>query len=160
MAATALRAALWLLLGGWVGSWGCFGLVVAPVAFRVLPTTELAGELVGPVLAALHLYGLGAGLALAPLARALGRSPLLMLLPLVMAAACAFTHFWLSARIAAIRPLAVGPEGSLEMAARFTQMHQLSMTIFVVVSAAAVVLVLLHAQADAPGTARRGTQAL
>ena len=38
MKATLLRAALWLVLGGWVGSWACFGLVVAPNAFRVLPS--------------------------------------------------------------------------------------------------------------------------
>ena len=30
---TALRTALWLLLGGWFGSWGLFGLVIARVTF-------------------------------------------------------------------------------------------------------------------------------
>ncbi len=54
MAETTLRTALWLLLGGWVGSWACFGLVVVPAAFQVLPSTELAGKLVGPVLGTLR----------------------------------------------------------------------------------------------------------
>ena len=33
---TVLRSLLWLLLGGWVGSWALFGTVIAPTAFRVL----------------------------------------------------------------------------------------------------------------------------
>jgi hypothetical protein len=149
MKATALRTALWLLLGGWVGSWACFGLVVAPAAFQVLPTTELAGQLVGPVLARLHVYGLVAGLALAPLAVALGRGRLLMIAPLVMAGVCAFSHFWVTAEIAAVRPLAFGAGGSVEMATRFGQLHRLSIGLYLAVSAATLVLVLLHARADA-----------
>ena len=62
---TATRTALWLLLGGWFGSWFSFGVLVAPLAFRLLPTTEIAGKLIGPVLTALHLYGAAAGLGLA-----------------------------------------------------------------------------------------------
>ena len=59
-----LRSALWLCLGGWVGAYALFAFVVAPTAFRVLSTPGDAGQLVGPVLRALHLYGLGAGAAL------------------------------------------------------------------------------------------------
>lgn len=149
MAGTALRTALWLLLGGWVGSWACFGLVVAPAAFAVLPTSELAGQLVGPVLSALHVYGLVAGLALAPVAWALGRDRLLTAAPLLMAAVCAFSHFWISAELAEVRPLAFGPGGSVEMATRFGALHRLSMGLYLVVSAATLVLLFLHARADA-----------
>lgn len=149
MAGTALRTALWLTLGGWVGSWACFGLVVAPAAFSVLPTTELAGQLVGPVLGTLHLYGLVAGVALAALARAMGRGRVLVIAPLLLAALCAFSHFWVSAELAEIRPLAFGPEGSVEIATRFGALHRLSMGIYLVVSAATLALVFLHARADA-----------
>jgi hypothetical protein len=45
-----LRSALWLALGGWVGSWALFALVIARLAFRVLPSPEVAGHLVAPVL--------------------------------------------------------------------------------------------------------------
>ena len=62
---TALRTCLWLLLGGWFGSYLLFGAVIAPTAFAVLPSTQLAGDLVGPVLMKLNLYGVFAGIALA-----------------------------------------------------------------------------------------------
>ena len=86
----ATRSALWLCLAGWIGGFGLFALVVAPTAFRVLPSTEIAGTLVGPVLEALHLYGAAAGLLLALLAWRLGRGPLLCLLPLVLTVACLY----------------------------------------------------------------------
>ena len=100
---TASRTALWLLLGGWVGSWALFGLVVAPTAFRILPSTQIAGQLVGPVLTALHLYGGLAGVALALLARGLGRRPLLVALPLLMGAICLASHFGISLPLDEIR---------------------------------------------------------
>jgi len=153
MKGTALRTALWLFLGGWVGSWACFGMVVAPNAFRILPTTEIAGQLIGPVLGTLHLYGLVAGVALALLAGALGRGRFLMAAPLVMAAMCAFSHFWVSREISAVRPLAFGPGGSVEMATRFGDLHRLSMGLFLAVSAATLLLVFLHARADARAAA-------
>ena len=55
-----VRAALWLLLGGWLGAWCLFAFAVAPTAFRSLPA-EAAGSVVGPVIAVLHLYGGVAG---------------------------------------------------------------------------------------------------
>lgn len=146
---TTLLTALWLLLGGWVGSWACFGLVVAPAAFRILPTTELAGQLVGPVIAKLHLYAVVAGVALAAIARALGRGWLLVATPLVMAALCAFSHFWVTPQLATIRPQAFGPDGSLAAAARFAALHRLSLGLYLVVSTGTLALVFAHAREDA-----------
>ena len=54
-----------------------------------------------------------------------------------------------AAELAAVRPLAFGPEGSVEMAERFGALHRLSMGIYLVVSAAALGLLCLHARADA-----------
>lgn len=145
-----LRGLLWVLLGGWVGSWLLFALVVAPTAFRVLPTPGAAGALVAPVLDALHFYGAAAGLALAVLALALGRGSLRIALPLLMAAACLYSQFGVSGELAEIRNQVFGPEGSEELAARFNELHRLSIGIFSVVLVAALVLVGLHAISDTP----------
>jgi hypothetical protein len=115
----ALRTALWLLLGGWVGSWGLFGLVVAGI-------------------------GLGA------LAALLDRGMLRIALPLVLAAACAYSQFGVSAEIAEIRDGAFGPTGSVGGASRWNALHQLSIGIYLAVSAGALALVGLHAASDTP----------
>jgi len=146
---TALRTALWLLLGGWVGSFGLFGLVVARTTFTVLPSTELAGKVVTPVLTALHLYGAAAGIALAGLALALGRGSLRVALPLGLAAVCLYSQFGVSTEMAEIGGLAFGPGGSEEIAARWAHLHRVSMGIFVGVSVCIVWLVGLHARSDA-----------
>jgi hypothetical protein len=145
----ALRTGLWLLLGGWVGSFGLFGLVIAPTAFTVLPSTEIAGTLVAPVLTSIHLYALVAGLGLAALAAALGRGRLRIGLPLVLAAACAYSQFGVSAEIAEIRDGAFGPEGSIQSAARWNALHEVSMGLFIGVSIGILVLLGLHAASDA-----------
>jgi hypothetical protein len=148
--AVAPRIALWLLLGGWFGSWACFGLLVAPAAFRVLPSTAVAGQLVGPVISALHLYGIAAGPLLALIAWKLGRARWLVLLPLATAALTAWSEFAVTPEIAGLRALAFGPEGNQESAARFQHLHQLSMLVFVAVGFATLLLAAGHAAADAP----------
>ena len=145
-----LRGLLWILLGGWVGSWLLFALVVAPTAFRVLPSPDAAGALVGPVLDALHLYGAAAGLALSAIAFALRRGSLRVALPLLMAAACLYSQFGVSAELAEIRHLAFGPEGNEAIAARFNALHRISMGIYSVVLIAALALIGLHVISDAP----------
>jgi hypothetical protein len=149
MGTASLRAALWLLLGGWIGAWVFFAFVVAPTAFRVLPTTQVGGQLVGPVLRALHLYGAGAGVALAALAWGLARSGVGLWIPLAMSALCLVSHFGVTAQIEAIRPLVFGPAGSPEIAARFQLLHRLSMGIYTAVGGAGFLLVAIHARADA-----------
>jgi Domain of unknown function (DUF4149) len=146
---TVLRSALWILLGGWVGAWGLFSLRVAPVAFSALPPDQ-AGHIVAPVLAALHLYGIGAGLALAGLAALLRRGRLLVGLPLALALLCGVSEFGVSAAIHAVRPHAFGPGADAADAARFAWLHRVSVAIFTVVWLGALALVGLHARADAP----------
>jgi hypothetical protein len=145
-----LRSALWLVLGGWVGSWACFGMLVAPLAFQLLPSTHIAGTLVGPILNALHLYGAAAGVILSLLAWQLGRGRLLIGLPLLLSAACLYTHFGVSAEMAEISDRAFGPEGSELLSARFNHLHRVSLGIFLSVSAATIALVVLHARGDTP----------
>ncbi len=151
-----LRCALWVVLGGWVGCWVFFGAVVAPSAFRVLPSTELAGRLVGPVLGALQVFGGVAGIALALLAWALGRGRTTVAIPALMAAVCLVSHFGISREIASIRDLAFGPEGNAEMAARFTWLHQLSVDLYIGVGIAALVLMALHTRCELRASQRDG----
>ena len=146
--AFGLRASLWLLLGTWIGGWLCFGLVVAPTAFRVLPSIEVAGQLIGPVLDALHVYGALAGALLALIAQRLGRGRGLVLLALGAAALCAISQFVITPQIDATRPLAFGAQGSPEMAARFQQLHQLSVALFSVVGGTTLILLAGHVRAD------------
>ena len=146
---TALRTALWLTLGGWVGSWALFALVIARLAFQVLPSPEVAGHLVRPVLNVLHWYGAAAGLALAALAVPLRRARLLVALPLALALACFATQLGVTPRLEAIHDLAFGPGGNVEAAALYRRLHGLSMAIFSAVLLGAIALVALHARSDA-----------
>jgi hypothetical protein len=146
--ATCLHAALWLLLGGWLGAWTLFAFVVAPTVFRVLPSTQVAGQLVAPVLTALHLYGVGAGMALAAIAWALTRTGVALWLPLAMGALCFVSQFGVTAQIEAIRALVFGPSGSPELAARFQLLHRISMGIYTTVGVAGFALVAIHARTD------------
>jgi hypothetical protein len=143
-----LRASLWLLLGTWIGAWLCFGLVVAPNAFRRLPSIEIAGQLIGPVLDTLHGYGAAAGALLALLAWRLGRGRTLVLLALAAGAACAFSQLVVTPAIDGIRELAFGPQGSPEMAARFQQLHRVSVAIYVAVGFTTLILLAGHVRAD------------
>jgi hypothetical protein len=147
----ALRTGLWLLLGGWVGAWMFFGGVVSRIAFTVLPSTEMAGTLIGPALASLQWYGAGAGVLLMLLTLAMGRGAALALVPLAMGMACLFSHIVVTAEIAELRNLAFGPDGSTEAAARFNLLHRVSVGIFMAVGAVSIVLVWLHARADSRG---------
>jgi hypothetical protein len=148
-AATAsIRAALWLTLGGWIGAWLLFGLVVAPTAFRVLPSAQVAGSLIGPVVEVLQLFGSAAGLLLALIAWLLDRGVARWALPLAMSAACLYSQFGLSAEIAEIQDGAFGPQGSEALAARFNHLHRLSVSIFLCVGISALVLAGLHARDD------------
>ncbi|MGH7821338.1 MAG: hypothetical protein ACREQ9_16355, partial [Candidatus Binatia bacterium] len=111
------------------------------------------GDLIGPVLDVLHWYGVAAGLALAVLAVALRRGPLLVWLPVALATACLASQLGLTPRLEAIRDLAFGPGGNLDAAARYRQLHGLSMAIFSAVLMGAIGLVVLHARRDTPKSA-------
>jgi hypothetical protein len=147
----ALRALLWISLGGWIGALALFAFGVAPLAFTILPSAELAGKLVGPLLTGLNLYGMAAGVGLAVGAAATRRGPVLIGLPLFLALVCAVSEFWVTAGIGEVRLLAFGPDSSAESAARFALLHQSSRALYGVVTLGAVVCALLHAREDARG---------
>jgi hypothetical protein len=145
---TVLRTCLWLLLGGWFGSYLLFGAVIAPTAFEVLPSTQLAGDLVGSVLMKLNLYGAFAGIALALVSKALGRGNLLVAVPIALSTLCLYSHFGVSAELAEIRDASFGPDASVEIAARFGVLHQISLAVFIGVGIAVTTLFGFHARAD------------
>jgi hypothetical protein len=149
-----LRCALWLGLGSWIGAMLFFSAVVAPAAFAVLPSPELAGRLVARSLRVLHLGGAGIGLALAALAWALGRVRTLVWLPVLLAGLCLLSHFGVSAAINELRSpaaLEAGAAPSLSFAA----LHRLSVGLFSLILAGAVALLVLHVRADGADAASR-----
>jgi uncharacterized protein DUF4149 len=144
----ALRSTLWLALGGWVGSWALFALVIARLAFRVLPSPEIAGHLVAPTLDVLHWYGVAAGTVLAALALVLRRGRMLVAVPLVLAAACLVSQLGVTPRMEALHDLAFGPAGNIEAATRYRHLHGTSMAIFSAVLSGAIGLVVLHVRRE------------
>ena len=75
-----------------------------------------------------------------------------MAIPLVAAAACAYSELAITPQIAAIRPMALGPKGNPELAARFAHLHGVSMLIFISVGVTTLVLLAAHVLADAAGS--------
>ena len=150
LGAAALRGGLWLLLGGWLGAWFLFAFAVAPTAFRALPAAE-AGSVVGPVIGVLHLCGAVTGIALAGIARGLGRGRWHQILPLLAALLCLASEFVLTPEIDRIRALAFGPDASLEATARWWRLHGISMAIYAAVGVIVLILAGLHAWSDAAG---------
>jgi hypothetical protein len=146
---TALRSILWLLLGGWVGAWLLFAFGVSTTVFQVLPSTELAGQVVGPLLAGLHFYAAAAGAVLAMISVALGRGPLLAGVPLLLAALCIYSELGVTGEIDAIREQAFGPAATLEATERFGVLHRRSLALFAAVGFGAIALLVAHSRHDA-----------
>jgi hypothetical protein len=130
-----------LLLAVWLGSMIFFSFAVAPSAFAVLPTREMAGKVVTSAISKLEMMGLIIGplLILIQLAawRVRGvtnRSKALRLILLcVMIAMAALSRFWVSASLISLR-LAMG--GLIDevpatdpLRVQFNDMHQYSVTL-------------------------------
>jgi hypothetical protein len=142
-------ALLWICLGGWIGALVLFGLVVAPTAFRVLPSSDVAGQLVGPVLAALNLYGAVAGPGIAGLTLWLRRGWLTALLAASLGLVCLYSHFGVTAEISELRPVALSATPEAGSQSRFAELHQRSVALYAATGLGALVLVLMHARAEA-----------
>lgn len=141
-----LRALRWLLLGGWLGSWALFAFVIAPTAFRLLPSGDAAGDLVSPVLRILHLYGLAAGIVTFAISFSFRESALLVLLPAVLALLCALTEFGITPSISEAGPSAGGLPATEGAAEQFAQMHQASRMLFASILAGVALLMVLHSR--------------
>ena len=141
-----LRAISLVILAGWFGSFGLFALVVAPKAFSVLPSHAVAGELVAPVLAALHNYGIAAGLALGGLGW-IGRGGRAEIaLPVLLAGICGLSEYIVTPAITAVEPTAFGSAMERESAERFSTLHQTSRMLFGLVGLGVLALIGLRAR--------------
>ena len=137
------------LLATWLGAAVLFACVVAPAAFAVLPSRELAGALVGRVLPVLFLSGIALGVAAGALTvRGRGRAP--SVAAFAVAVACAVAQFGVGPRIGRLRA-EIGPslaalDASDPRRAAFGRLHALSVAwlgVGVLASAAALGLLWL-----------------
>ena len=127
-----------LLLGVWLGSMMFFSFAVAPSAFAVLPTREMAGVMVTSSIGKVEVLGLiiGASLILMHLANWRSRQSnratkiLQAALLLLMIASAGLSHFWISPAMVSLR---VGMGGHIDnvpvtdpMRIQFNDLHQYS----------------------------------
>lgn len=100
-----------LMLAVWLGSMVFFSFAVAPSAFAVLPTRELAGAIVTSTIGKVEMLGLIIGpllfilqlTAWRPRAASAKTRVLRALLLLMMIAAAAASRFWVSAKLVSLR---------------------------------------------------------
>jgi hypothetical protein len=100
-----------LLLGVWLGSMIFFSFAVAPSAFAVLPTREMAGVMVTSTIGKIEVLGLIVGTLLILIQVANWRSrqssraikTLQTLLLLLMIASAALSRFWISPAMVSLR---------------------------------------------------------
>ncbi len=145
-----------LLLGLWLGAACFFSFAVAPGAFAVLPTRELAGSVVNRMLATVNYSGLIVGLIVLATSYAaqndvnrikiwFERAALFTL-----AAACAFGQFVIAAKLSDLRgrigrPIdEVAADDPLRVA--FNDLHGYSVTILLTALIAALIAFFLAAR--------------
>lgn len=100
-----------LLLAVWLGSMIFFSFAVAPSAFAVLPSRELAGAVVTSAIGKIEILGLIIGPLLLLIQMTAWRSrsasakarTLRVILLLMMIAAAAASRFWVSAKLVSLR---------------------------------------------------------
>lgn len=127
-----------LLLVVWLGSMMFFSFAVAPSAFKVLPTRELAGALVTSTISKVEVLGLAIGpllLLIQAVSRPKRRSrstinglPLILLA--AMTGAAALSHFWISPKMVSLRAAMGGQiddvPASYPLRVQFNDLHQYS----------------------------------
>ena len=120
-------------MSAWLGAAIFFTAAVAPAAFAVLPSTTLAGALIGRVLSVLFIAGLAIGLGAALVERSWRRWA-----GFVMAGACAIDQFSIGRRIHQLQAL---PETDAGRVA-FGRLHALSVAFFGIAMVAALAIVI------------------
>jgi hypothetical protein len=139
-----------LLLAAWLGAAAFFAAVVAPAAFDVLPSRELAGALVGRALPVLFVVGILVGLTAFALEALADPRPYRLARRIALcitALACAIAQFGVAPRIAAIRAQFAAPLASLAtddpLRVAFGRLHMLSVAwLGLAIVAAGVAMVL------------------
>lgn len=144
-----------LLCSVWLGSMIFFSFAVAPSAFAVLPTRELAGVMVTSTIGKVELMGLAIGplLILIHLAgwRREYASPkikaLRALLLLLMIAAAALSRFWISPSMVSLRAAMGGHIDDVPLTdplrVQFNGLHQSSVTLMGVAMIASLAVLFI-----------------
>lgn len=144
-----------LLLSVWLGSMIFFSFAVAPSAFAVLPTREMAGAMVTSAIGKVEVLGLVIGplLILLQIARwrrghssALSKN-LQLILVVVMTVAGASSRFWISPKMVSLRVAMGGhiddvPAGD-SLRIQFNDLHQYSVALMTTAMVAGVVVLFL-----------------
>ena len=144
-----------LLLSVWLGSMIFFSFAVAPSAFAVLPTRELAGVMVTSTIAKIELLGLVIGPLLILVQAASWRArhtstlnkSLPVILVLVMIAAAALSRFWISPQMVSLRAAMGGHiddvSASDPLRMQFNDLHQYSVGLMSTAMIAGIVVLFL-----------------
>lgn len=139
-----------LLLGAWLGAACLFSFGVAPSAFAVLPSRELAGTMVNRTLMIVNISGLAVGVILI-LTSLISRPDskkawiwVQRVLLIIMAAACAVGQFVIAFWLAYLRVQMKGPIDDLAandpLRMQFNQLHQYSVWVLVTGMVAALLV--------------------
>ena len=147
-----------LLLSVWLGSMIFFSFAVAPSAFAVLPTRELAGVMVTSAIGKVEVLGLVIGPLLILIQAASWRvrysskaiKTVQPLLVVVMIAAAALSRFWISPRMVSLRGAMGGHIDDVPVAdpvrIQFNDLHQYSVVLMGTAMIAGLVVLFLTVQ--------------
>lgn len=144
-----------MLLSIWLGSMIFFSFAVAPSAFAVLPTRELAGVMVTSTIGKLELIGLIIGVLLILMQAASWRSrqsslaikTLRAVLLFLMIAAAALSRFWISPQMVSLRAAMGGHIDDVPLTdpvrMHFNDLHQYSVSLMGTAMMAGLVVLFL-----------------
>jgi Domain of unknown function (DUF4149) len=144
-----------LLLTLWLGAMFFFSFAVAPTVFAVLPTRELAGQVVNSLIGKLELIGLICGplLLLSQLAAWPKRAPeakarvLRVILLVLMTLLVAASRFWVSAKMHALRAQIGSPIDDIPVTdpqrVEFNALHGVSVSLMGATMLAGLVVIFL-----------------
>jgi hypothetical protein len=144
-----------LLLTVWLGGMIFFSLAVAPAVFAVLPTRELAGQVVNSLIGKLELIGLVCGPLLLllqlfawPKREAEAKSRVLRVILLVMMTLLvAASRFWVSAKLHALRAQIGGPIDDVPLTdplrVEFNALHGVSVSLMGAALLAGLVMIFV-----------------
>jgi Domain of unknown function (DUF4149) len=144
-----------LLLTVWLGAMIFFSFAIAPTVFAVLPTRELAGQVVSSLIGKLELIGLICGPLLlllqlfawpkreAEAKMRVVRAILLIVMTLLVAA----SRFWVSAKLHALRAQIGGPIDDIPVTdalrVEFNALHGVSVSLMGATMLAGIVVIFL-----------------
>lgn len=144
-----------LLSSVWLGSMIFFSFAVAPSAFAVLPTRELAGAMVTSTISKVEVLGLVIGPLLILVQAASWRAThsskltksLRVILVLVMIAAAALSRFWISPQMVSLRAAMRGHIDDVSLTdplrMQFNDLHQYSVSLMGTATVAGLILLFL-----------------